>query len=625
MAIPSYPILGGGVSAAVGMGLPLPERMGEKVEQPDEGRFSTDFLAQLTEQVQLSEKELLPFREQSKRRQEMYAGHGYGDNSQEVDTPFNVYNLALRIYQRRLIGGEPKANVRCKSPEDRPTAYEMSLACEQLFREIELQGTMKDLVHQAMDGVGIVKVGVVSQGTHEIEGFLHDKEQAFCDVVLLEDFAFDTNAKRWEEIDWCGNRYRVALDELIDNPEFDQEVVRGLQPEGVRQDEDLRQKGDEESVKRMGLQDSGFRDDLRKYVTVWDIWLPAENVVITVPEGKPELLRVVEYDGVENGPYFLLCFDTLPGNILPVAIGSHLESMAKLINRAIRKLGNQLDRQKTNQAITPTAQNAGDDTTIHECMDGDVIVLQDPNNTKEIRSGGVDQQSYAFTQGLMSWYNWLGGNFESVGGLASRADTAMQQEMELSGASGMLDELADKFNQFLGRVMQALAYYEYTDKSKTRRIVKRVLGTDREIPAVWEPRKRQKDFFLFEFEVDPFSLRSKTPDQRLKQILDMIPRVTQLAQAKMLFNQVGDDLDTEALWSLIVRYTGDYELLGLIQAGGQPIQAAPSTRPPSANVGGMPREYIRRNVSSGGGSGGMQGPQQQALEQMMAAGRSNDQ
>jgi len=414
MAIASYPALGGGVSAAVGMGLPLPDRLDEGPPPQDDRRFSKEFLAALHEQVQMAEKELEPFREQNKRRQALYAGHGYGDNSQEVDTPLNVYNLALRIYQRRLIGGEPRASVRGKTPKVEQVAYEISLACEQLFREIDLQNTMKEVVHQAMESVGIVKVGVVTTGSDEMEGFLHDKEQAFCDMILLEDFAFDTNAKKWEEIDWCGNRYRVALEDLLNNPEFDQDALAGMNTKESRQDEDLRQNDGEESVKRMGVQDSVFRDDLRQYVTVWDIWLPRENVVITIPDGGGELLRIVDWDGPENGPYYLLCFDPIPGNILPVAPGSHLESMAKLLNRAIRKLGNQLDRQKTNTAITPSAQNAGDDKTIQDCDDGDVIVLQDPKNTAEIRSGGVDQQSYAFTQGMMAWYNWIGGNFESV-------------------------------------------------------------------------------------------------------------------------------------------------------------------------------------------------------------------
>ena len=103
-------------------------------------------------------------------------------------------------------------------------------------------------------------------------------------------------------------------------------------------------------------------------------------------------------------------------------------------------------------------------------------------------------------------------------------------------------------------------------------------------------------------------------------IMDIIPRVTQIAQAKMLLAQVGDELDTEALWRLIVRYTGLTELSELIRSSGEPITAEPGgmDRMPSTNVSGMPHEYIRRNVSGKGSP--TQGPGQQALEMMLSAG-----
>ena len=105
--------------------------------------------------------------------------------------------------------------------------------------------------------------------------------------------------------------------------------------------------------------------------------------------------------------------------------------------------------------------------------------------------------------------------------------------------------------------------------------------------------------------------------------MDLIPRATQIAQAKMLFAQVGDELDTEAMWRLITRYTGLTELSELIRSSGEPITAAPGSRDrmPSANMG-MPREYIRRNVSSGGNP--TQGPGQQAMEMMLASGNGNE-
>ena len=193
--------------------------------------------------------------------------------------------------------------------------------------------------------------------------------------------------------------------------------------------------------------------------------------------------------------------------------------------------------------------------------------------------------------------------------------------MELTGANSLMDELADKFTGFLQRVTTDLAWYVYSDPQGTRNLVKRLEGTDLEIPVEWGPERRSRPFFLFEFEVDPFSIHNRTPAARLKMIMDLIPRAAQIAQAKMLFAQVGDELDTEAMWRLITRYTGLTELSELIRSSGEPITAKPMDRMPSANTPGMPHEYIRRNVSSGGSP--TQGPGQQALEMMLASGNGN--
>jgi hypothetical protein len=294
-------------------------------------------------------------------------------------------------------------------------------------------------------------------------------------------------------------------------------------------------------------------------------------------------------------------------------------------------LGNQLDRQKTNQLIGPAAQAAGDDKTIQEAMDGDALTVMDPSNVNEIHSGGIDQQSYAFTQGLISLYNWLAGNLDSLGGLASNAETAAQQEMELSGANSLIDELADKFNGFLKGVMTDLAWYIYSEPAempdgrgiKPRKFMKGVEGTDWETEVEWTAERRSRSFFLFEFEVDQFSVHNQTPSQRMRMIMDILPRMMQIAQAKMIFAQAGDELDTEGLWRLISRYSGLTELSELIRSNGEPITAEPGKdRMPSANVPGVPREYIRRNVSSGGGA--TQAPGQQVLEQMLAAGNTGN-
>jgi hypothetical protein len=620
MVSPSYPLLGGGVSAAVGAGLPLPQPAGEDVvsREGTTETLSLDFIKRLRDSIQIAQNELQTHREGYRRRLELYAGNGYGSNDENVDTPLNCYSLALRIYQRRLISGEPRALVRSRYPDAMAEAYELSLACEQLFREINLKDTIKEVVLQGLLSVGIVKVATTPREMNESLGFLHDAEQPFCDPVLLENFAYDTNAKRWEEIDWCGDRYRMPLEDLRSNPLFNQGVVEEIGVAETRKDEDLL-RGEEDSVQRLGIEDTAFREELRGYVTLWDIWLPKEGLIVTLPDGHGVPLRIDRWDGPENGPYHLLRFDPIPGNIIPVAPGSHLEGLARLLNRAIRKLGDQLDRQKTNATITPSANSAGDGNTIQDANDGEVLVLQDPKNVGEVRTGGIDQASYAATLGLRDIYSWLSGNIDSLGGLSSKADTLGQQELMLQGSNSLVNEFDDKLLDFLKGVMTSLSWHLYTDPTGTRKLVKRLEGTRFQSTVNWGPERRTRDWFLFEFEVDPFSVHARTPGERLQLITQLMPVSLQMAQLQQLLQQSGGQLDMEGMWRLFTRYSGLSEFSEFLTFSGTPVSAEPKSgnRMPSMNIPGVPHEYIRRNIGSGGQQ---QGPGQQALAQMMTMG-----
>ena len=624
----SYPLLGGGVTAAVSAGLPLPE--GERATEPDDTPspdISPEFLARLRDSIRVSYDNLRVHREQYVEREQLYAGHRYGTNDENVDTPFNCYNLALRVYQRRLISGDPKVTVRSRSPKARAEAYELSLACEQLFRKINLQDTIKEVILQALNAVGIVKVASAPNDDKQGLGFRHKTERPFCDPVLLENFVYDTNAKRWEEIDFCGDRYRMPLEALRNSPRFNQTVVEQLTPTKSRLEEDLRQ-NDVESVQRLGIESVPFREEVRDYVTLWDVWLPRESLLVTLPDGSGDPLLVQPWEGPENGPYHLLCFDPIPGNIMPVAPGAHLESMARLLNRAIRKLGDQLDRQKTVGTITPQAANAGDDKTIQDAEDGSLAQVMDPKNIGEIRISGIDQQSYSATLGLRDLWSWLSGNIDTLGGLSTQAGTLGQEELLAGGGNSLINELNSKALDFLKDVCTDLAWHLYTDPTEIRKLVKTVPGTRVELPFDWGPEHRTQDFFLFEFEVDPFSVHVRSPSERLQMILQMMPVVLQAAQLQAALQQSGGELDMEGLWRLITRYSGLSELSEFLRFSGQPVTAAPAgsrgdatASSPSMNVPGVPHEYIRRNVSSGGNR--LQGPGQQALAQMMSMGKTN--
>src|SRR3990172_1894659 len=105
-----YPLLGGGVPAAVGM-LPLPTQDPSVPEQPGaqpSESLSPEFIKRLRDAIRVSYDDLRVHREQDVGPHQLYAGHRHGTNDENVDTPFNCYNLALRVYQRRLISGDPR-------------------------------------------------------------------------------------------------------------------------------------------------------------------------------------------------------------------------------------------------------------------------------------------------------------------------------------------------------------------------------------------------------------------------------------------------------------------------------------------------------------------------------------
>ena len=577
-------------------------------------------LQKLREAIRHSQNELEPFRQQYRERLVQYAGDGYGDNRDAVDSPFNVYNLALRIYKRRLFSGQMRVLVTSRSPSERRAAWELGLAGDDVIREIKLDATFDKVLQQALLSVGIVKIGLVAEGTAESESYLQDADQPYVEPVLLEDFAYDTAAKSWDQVDFAANRYRVPLADVLGNPLFDPAATEKLSPSDSRNSEELRGDGvDDDSVQRLGTGSNALREEIREYVTLWDVWLPKEGLLVTMADqsGGPAL-RIVPWEGPEHGPFLLLGFDVVPGNIMPVAPGAHLLGLARLLNRMMRKLGDQADRQKIVTLVSRAASQNGTGQAAVEAEDGEAIPTDDPKAFTQLRLGGIDQNSYAFFMGVMQLYSYLGGNIDTIGGLSSRADTLGQEKLLAEAGNGLISDMDACVLQFLKQVLTDVCWYVYSDPTARRELIARVEGTDYQLSVPWGPEKRTIPWFLFQFDVDPFSVHVRSPSERLQSVMQMYQTI--VVPMMQFMGQAGITFDLEAFWRLLVRYTGLHELADLLKAGGIPI-----TGEPKEAMGEMPakapftsREYVRRNVGSGANTGMGQGPGQQALQMMMA-------
>jgi len=170
-------------------------------------------------------------------------------------------------------------------------------------------------------------------------------------------------------------------------------------------------------------------------------------------------------------------------------------------------------------------------------------------------------------------------------------------------------------------VLTDVSWYIYSDPLATREIVKRIEGTPYEVRTEWTPERRAVPWFRFQFDVDPFSVHVRSPSERLQTIMQMYQTIIMPMMEFML--RQGIHFDIESFWRLMIRYTGLHEIADVLKSSGDAL-----TGEPKEDYGEMPkkspfsqREYVRRNVGSGGQMQGMnQGPGQQALQMMMAAG-----
>jgi hypothetical protein len=368
---------------------------------------------------------------------------------------------------------------------------------------------------------------------------------------------------------------------------------------------------------------NALREEIRDYVTLWDVWLPKEGLLVTMADqsGGPAL-RVVPWEGPEHGPFLMLGFDVVPGNVLPVAPGAHLMGLARLLNRMMRKLGDQADRQKNVTLVSRAASQNRTGQAVVDAEDGEAIPTDDPKAFTQLRMGGIDQNSYAFFTGVMNLFSYLGGNIDTIGGLSSRADTLGQEKLLAEAGNGLISDMDACVLQFLKQVLTDVCWYVYSDPTARRELIARVEGTDYQLSVPWGPERRTIPWFLFQFDVDPFSVHVRSPSERLQSVMQMYQTIVMPMMQYMA--QTGLAFDLEAFWRLLVRYTGLHELSDLLKAGGLPI-----TGEPKEAMGEMPskapftsREYVRRNVGSGANTGMSQGPGQQALQMMMSGAGS---
>ncbi len=543
--------------------------------------ISPQFFQRLTEAVSYSYSKLAPFRKDRYEFLREIAGKNYGTQGTADRRPLNMLDMAVSIVSEHLTPTNINTLVVTPYPQLQATATDLGMALDHLAKEVNLADTIEEVVKDMQLGMGIVKIGMVLPELDEVNGVLHDAGQPFVDPISLDDWVHDIQAHRVEEFRFMGNKYRMDLIDVRDNPLFDEEASRKLTAGDRSQGEDR--------AEDLSTGKEQFQQEVRDSVELWDIYLPREGIVVTFPCGTTayeDILRVDFYEGPEGGPYEFFMGSKMPNNAMPNPLANNLYDLAISINVMFNKLFRQAENQKTIVAVD--GKDADDAQRVVKAEDMEMVRVDSPETLKEMRFNGPDQPTFSLAMAARDLFSYSAGNLDAVGGLSPSSGTVGQDKLLTDASGNRMKRMAEKVSGSIGRVMKKLAWYLWYHPGIQIPFTKVHQATGVEIPVTWSDRSQEGDFLDYNVQFEVHSLKSQSPTERLASIGQVVGMYGQLMPLAM---EQGVGIDVRQLFDLWGKYANLPELAKLfIHMEGNPNQREPVQPPGEQN---STRQYDR--------------------------------
>jgi len=542
-------------------------------------------LNQLQKAVESSVRELATPRKKRVEAIRQYTGSHYSDGGSEKRVPVNFLELAVTIYARQLAARAPRVMITAKDPALRPYAASMELAVNMVPDEIGLADTLRKAVVEAMFSFAIIKVGVCRKDS---SAYGVESGETFADLVSLDDYFCDMSAKSRATMQFEGNDYWASLEDVRAMYDGDSEEIQPDKYTII---------GEQGETRAESVSKSEIFETYEDKVWLRDVWLVKERKMLTYAVKSQKQIRIVDWKGPKCGPYHVLGFNDVPGNVLPLPPVALWRDLHELGNNLFRKLGRQADAKKTVAAF-----QAGDTESIDalkNASDGDGI-RYNGQMPEAITVGGIDNASLAFFLQVKDLASYFGGNLDALGGLAAQSDTVGQDRLLTEAASSRVKNMAERTIEFAESVFYAIAFYEWTDPTSNRSITKTVPGTDISVPTVWNNSKKKGKFEDYNFEIDVYSMQDDSPGTRLQKLGTALERF--VFPIMPVLEASGGQIDVNALVSTVAKLGNIPELTDIVKFS---VPKEPEMMPggannaPRAEAPGMPnnttRTYVRQS------------------------------
>lgn len=461
-----------------------------------------------------------PMRETIIRMLGHYAGGWFKGEPASAQQPLNLIDRGVQIIGPYLAGGPPKVMVDAKRglASNRPFARTLELALEHLFKEMKFHAnTLRPAIFNSMFSLGITKTGIMKAKEVEIYGHRHDVGQPYCDNIYFDDYRGDPLARNREENEMEGHEY-VLEEEFVRTSGLYRNHDH-LKPDNEAYNDSTRP----EKVSKERTHGQARYDRLRKRVRLQDFWIPDENIIITIPlKGQGNrIMRTVEWDGPEGGPFDVLGYRYFPDSILCIPPVFTWLGYNKIINDLVAKMNNQAKRER--KIVAYDLGSSQDAKYISQTPDGSTVGVKNIDGIKEIEMGGVSETNFQFVQYMEQQFSIAGGNLYTIGGRETGAETLGQEQMLQANASKALEDMVQQVHQFTKSIIEKLAWFMWSDPLINLPVIKRVAGY--EIETEFSQETKEGDFYDFAFDIEPYSMTRMNPEIRYQRLMQLVSQV----------------------------------------------------------------------------------------------------
>lgn len=510
-----------------------------------------------------------------------YANSWYSGGTSHIQMPINLIDRGVSILTPFLVSQNPKVLVQPKAginnPNLHPFAYTLELALNHLLQEIDLANeTLRPVIVDSFFGMGITKTGVMHAYDVEVGGDKAAVGQPYCNRIDFDDYISDIAARVRSEQKFEGHKYRLPIKYIAESGLF--KNWESLQP-------DLNVLGDRTSpeiVSRNEKLSYEYRE-LHPTVQLIDLYIPEENIIVTIPpEGcGDKILRTVEWEGPEGGPFDVLGYKWFPGSTIPIPPAFIWLDSNKLVNNMIAKMRDMVEREKTIGVFDLT--NEDDARIIQSAGHGDIVGLKGAgaDSVKEVTFGGFNPQSFPFLQFMLQQWAKSGPNLDITGGTQAMAGTLGQEQMLQNNALREVDDMQNQCYMFTTSIVKKLAWFLWTDPLKVIPVIKR-LGS-MELPVEYSESVKEGDFLDYSFDVVPYSMSRLNPDLRYQRMLQLISQI--IMPMIPIAQQQGSMPDVDELVAEAGRYL-NVDTSRFWKPGLPPPEAPQPYAPEQGTVGG---------------------------------------